>query len=70
MKAIQQERPGQHDREAAADAWGARKADQAARRAATMADPVDRFHLLHGRRRIREAAPSATETGGGEPGPA
>jgi hypothetical protein len=70
MEGKREEQLGQHGRGAAADAWERRKADQAARRAAIMADPVRRFHLLHGRRPARETAPCANEAGGEEPGTA
>jgi len=50
--------------------WERRKAEQAARTAAAMADPVSRFYLRHGRP-IREAAPYADAgPGDEEPGPA
>jgi len=70
MVGKREEQLGQHGREPAGDAWERRKADQAARRDAIMADPVRRFHLLHGRRTARDTAPCATEAGGEEPGPA
>lgn len=51
-------------------AWERRKAEQAARTAAAMADPVSRFYLRHGRP-VREAS-SYADAGPGdqEPGPA
>lgn len=61
-------RPG--GAEHAASAWERRKAEQAARTAAAMADPVSRFYLRHGRP-AREASPYAgAGAGDQEPGPA
>jgi len=70
MERTREERLGQLGGGSTASAWERRKTDQATRRAAVMADPVDRFHLLHGRRRAREVPPCATEAGGEEPDPA
>lgn len=68
---------GEHKRsrqaEGAAEAWEQRKTEQAARIAATMADPVLRFYQRHGQRAGRAEQASANSdprTGGEEPGPA
>jgi len=63
-------RSGPQGTEHDATMWERRKAEQAARTAAAMADPVSRFYLRHGRP-IREAAPYADAgPGDEEPGPA